>query len=361
MRADTHTCGRCSTDCNLASGIFLSCLLSMRRDCKVPPVSLELVTPDVGPPTWPADARISVEERRGQQLTLGWTAAQDDIGISEYLVFHQNALVRRVPGDEYREEIDGLSLEGGAYLQTEAEDGQGARSAGGPELVLSLADAAAPAWLVGSEVSVIALGADYVDLSWPAAMDDVGVSTYRLRLGEQDSMVIAGDQTQVRLTGLMPLTAYDATLTAEDVVGQESARLHLQFQTTDYAAPIWPEAASVEVETLRPDAVSIRWTQALGVVSHYVIHVDDEQFAEIDVGMQSVRISPLLPETMYAITVMAVGPTGRMTAQALSLPVTTLADVPPVWPEDSELALSEQTGTAANRLLDPSRSRTGHC
>ena len=28
-----------------------------------------------------------------------WTAAQDDIGISEYLVFHQNALVRRVPGD----------------------------------------------------------------------------------------------------------------------------------------------------------------------------------------------------------------------------------------------------------------------
>ena len=159
-------------------------------------------------------------------------------------------------------------------------------------------------------------------------------------------MVIAGDQTQVRLTGLMPLTAYDATLTAEDVVGQESARLHLQFQTTDYAAPIWPEAASVEVETLRPDAVSIRWTQALGVVSHYVIHVDDEQFAEIDVGMQSVRISPLLPETMYAITVMAVGPTGRMTAQALSLPVTTLADVPPVWPEDSELALSEQTGTA---------------
>ena len=44
---------------------------------------------------------------------------------------------------------------------------------------------------VGSEVSVIALGADYVDLSWPAAMDDVGVSTYRLRLGSRTWVVMA--------------------------------------------------------------------------------------------------------------------------------------------------------------------------
>ena len=73
-------------------------------------------------------------------------------------------------------------------------------------------------------------------------------------------------------------------------------------------------------------------------------------------GLQSVRIC--LPETMYAITVMAVGPTGRRRLRHY-LPVTT----PPMfhrWPEDSELALSEQTGTALT-APDPSRSRTGHC
>jgi chitodextrinase len=118
------------------------------------------------------------------------------------------------------------------------------------------------------------------DVSWPAATDNVGVTTYELY---QDGKRIAvTDKTTVRVSGLKPQTAYSFTVVARDAALNNSApspaatitmpvdndlALNKPVTVSSYSNPNTPGLAV-------DGNLSTRWAQGLGLPDPSWIQVD---------------------------------------------------------------------------------------
>ncbi|MEO1573826.1 MAG: LamG-like jellyroll fold domain-containing protein [Pseudomonadota bacterium] len=86
-----------------------------------------------------------------------------------------------------------------------------------------------------------------VDLSWAAAMDNVGVTGYRVLLNGVEVATAPG--TSASVGGLAPLTGYDVALTAFDAAGNESA----PGDTLSFVTPDAPSLADALIAHYRLD------------------------------------------------------------------------------------------------------------
>ncbi len=241
-------------------------------------------------------------------------------------------------------------------FRIEAEDGGGARSSAGPELVVSMADIDPPEWPEEATLSVIDVGPTSVEVSWPRALDDVGVTAYRLLGVGDEAIILDGALMSAIIQPLTPISEYQLSLIAEDAVGQGSIALTTSFETSDYDRPRWPVNASVEVDGISVDSISLTWPSALGEVAYYNIYVNDILFSAAEWGQEYITVDGLQAETAYNVSVTAIGPTGLTSAGTLLRSVVTLADLPPVWAENVQLMISEQTDTALTLSWPPLES-----
>ncbi len=88
---------------------------------------------------------------------------------------------------------------------------------------VTVVDTKAPVWNAGSRLSVGSITSSGVTLSWPAATDFVGVSSYAIYVNGQLNNTVQGNMLSLPISGLNADTAYTFKVTARDGAGNESA------------------------------------------------------------------------------------------------------------------------------------------
>ena len=111
-----------------------------------------VVTTDETSPGW-SNAEITVTEVRPEQLSIEWTAAFDNVGVTQYRVFLDDKLVQRTETDTRTAVINGLQPGISYDLRIEARDSAGLQSMDGPRLRVMTSDDSAPMWVDDATLS----------------------------------------------------------------------------------------------------------------------------------------------------------------------------------------------------------------
>src|SRR5690606_14273969 len=93
-----------------------------------------------GYPIFHTGASLSASNIRSTSMTLAWTAATADMGLKEYLIFGNKALLAKVPGDKTTRSMVGLHFNTEYEFRVEAVDSLGQKSINGPVRSFRTAD-----------------------------------------------------------------------------------------------------------------------------------------------------------------------------------------------------------------------------
>jgi fibronectin type 3 domain-containing protein len=212
--------------------------------------------PDTVAPSAPTN--LGATASTATQVGLSWTAADDNVLVTGYLVKRDGTQIARTNGTSY---TDGGLAPGSAHSYTvvavDAAGNQSPESA--PASVTLPADTTAPT--APGNLTASAVGTTQVSLTWTAATDDVGVTGYRIRRTGLSASTTGA--TTYLDTGLVPGGSYAYTVTAVDAAGNESAAssvASIVLPAPDIQAPSAPSALTAIATSA--GNVTLSWTAA---------------------------------------------------------------------------------------------------
>lgn len=206
------------------------------------PAALDVVIPDTQAPTAPTN--LAVQSLTPTVVTLAWAAASDNVGVKGYQVFRDGKLVGDVSTTGF---VDSTLQSAGKYAYTvKAVDAAGNLSPASVTLSVTTKDGTSPT--TPSEVVAEVVAPQQIALSWAAASDNVGVSSYRvLRNGTQ---IGTSKQTSFTDTTVQQDTPYRYQVVALDAAGNASAAsVAVDVVSGDATAPNAPPNVVAEVTT----------------------------------------------------------------------------------------------------------------
>jgi chitodextrinase len=206
------------------------------------------------------------------KVTLTWTAATDNLGVSAYDIYRDSTLLATVPGT-VTTYTDATIVAGHGYgYEVQARDlagnTRGATVAvnGGPS------DTIAPSAPTG--LTATATGTTTASLSWTASTDNVGVTGYTIMRQGAAVASVGGAVTTWSDTNLFPGTGYSYQVVATDAVGNASPPSGTATITTT-ADTVPPTTPGTPVTTnVTATQVGLSWTAStddVAVVRYEVI------------------------------------------------------------------------------------------
>ncbi|MEC0226343.1 fibronectin type III domain-containing protein [Paenibacillus alba] len=167
-------------------------------------------------PQWPTGSRIT-STRESDRETLQWDAAQDNVGIKQYMLYRNGVLTAVAGGSLTTYTFLGAPGAAAAY-KVEAQDFAGNATVFGPSTddpeIPVPNDTTPPGWPAGSTLNHGAVTTTSVQLSWSEAIDRMGVTQYKLLMNGNVVTMLSG--TSWLVTGLTPNTTYRFTVEAAD-------------------------------------------------------------------------------------------------------------------------------------------------
>lgn len=164
-------------------------------------------------------------------ITLSWSAATDNIGVTGYRVFRNGALVNTTTATSYTDQ--GLNASTSYSYNVYAIDAAGNQSSASNTASATTAanapaaDTQAPS--APGSLRVDAVSGSSIALGWNAASDNVGVTAYRVyRNGAAVATINALSWTD---SSLAAGTTYSYTVTALDAAGNQSASSNMVSAT----------------------------------------------------------------------------------------------------------------------------------
>ncbi|KOR76924.1 lytic polysaccharide monooxygenase [Paenibacillus solani] len=189
----------------------------------------------------------------------------------------------------------------------------------------------APTGVVASNVATTSAA-----LTWNAATDNVGVTSYRIFNGATQLASTTG--LNYNLIGLTPNTLYNITVKAVDAAGNVSPASNAASFTTlavtgpDTEAPTAPTSLHV-MGTATSTTVPLMWnasTDNVGVTGYQVFQ-GSTLVATVSGSTLEYLVTGLTPNTAYSFTVKAVDAAGNVSAASNVVNVTT-PDAPATYP-----------------------------
>ncbi|WP_024480294.1 fibronectin type III domain-containing protein [Cellulophaga baltica] len=288
-----------------------------------------LALPDTEAPTVPT--ALIANSITTTSITLNWTAATDNVAVTDYEVF-QEGVSLGLSGGTTTFLVDGLTPET-AYNFTVAALDAFANTSGQSNSIsvntLAIPDTEAPT--IPTNLVVDNITTTSVNLSWTAATDNIDVVDYEIF---QDGVAIGLSSGSVvfAVNGLTPETTYDFTITALDAAANSSAVSEsitvLTLAVSDTEVPTVPEGllATNTTET----STELSWdaaTDNVGVVDYEIFQ--DGSTIGLTGGATNFVVSGLASETTYIFTVAALDVANNASLQSSELMVVTLAGVQP--------------------------------
>ena len=301
---------------------------------------------DVTPPSWPPGAILGTPNVTATTVSLLWPTPFDDAGLIGYRVFVDDVQVDALPPNANGYEVTGLQPSTTYTIRLEAGDNNGNWSTDGPTATITTGAASEPpTWPPGSLLTVQAVTATSVSLSWPGATDDVFVQAYVVYVDGTPGPETAGLAATIQ--NLTPETTYTFRVEARDGQQNESTGGPTAQATTlappDQTAPVWPPAAALTVTALGPESVAVSWPAASDAESGlagYRIYVDGQLGAEVGSAVNSQVLTDLPAATPVAVVVQAFDAAGNETTDGPAADVTAPGDtLAPTWPPGATLSL----------------------
>ncbi len=176
-------------------------------------------TPDTQAPTTPTN--LTTSNISQTSLTLNWTAATDNVGVTAYEVYQGTTLVSgNVVGNSFT--VTGLTCNTLYNFTVKAKDaaGNSSEASNVASATTSACDVQAPSIPTNLTASNISTGS--LTLNWTASTDNVGVTAYEVYRG---NTLVNGNVsgTTLNITGLTCNTTYSFTVKAKDAAGNISA------------------------------------------------------------------------------------------------------------------------------------------
>lgn len=174
---------------------------------------------DTAAPTWPQGSALTITQKNQTGLTLTWTAANDDVGVTAYSIYENGSAIGNVSGvTSY--DITGLTAGTTYTFQVQAGDASGKWSTDGPvtsaRTVAASGDITAPAWPSGSSLTPSNVSQYGLTLTWSDATDDVGVTGYNIYQGASLIKSMSAATHSYEITGLTPGITYSFKVEAGD-------------------------------------------------------------------------------------------------------------------------------------------------
>lgn len=195
---------------------LLLCLSSMALLALAFPVS-SYATVDTKRPTWPTGSKLTAASITETGCRLDWTAATDNIGVTQYRVFRNGVLLATL-GNVRTYNVGNLAAGTSYTFKVEAGDAVNNWTTTGPSApitTLNLGDAAAPSWPNEATLTCTDATAETVKLAWTAATDNVGVTQYKV-FNNGALVATIGNTLTYEVTGLTRLTTYVFRIEAGD-------------------------------------------------------------------------------------------------------------------------------------------------
>jgi len=170
------------------------------------------------------------------QINLSWNASTDNVGVTGYKIYRGGVYLATATGITYSN--TGLSASTAYSYQVSAIDAAGNESyksytASATTKAAAVVDTTRPSRPAG--LSVSAVSASQINLSWLASTDNVGVTGYKIYRG--GVYLITASGVSHSDTGLSASTAYSYQVSAIDAAGNESYK-SLSVSATTPAAPV---------------------------------------------------------------------------------------------------------------------------
>jgi hypothetical protein len=225
---------------------------------------------DTAKPTPPED--LAAVANADGTVTATWTASTDNVGVTGYAVYRNGVELLQVPGTAAT--VTGLAA-GTHYLQVQALDEAGNRSAKTPSVSVTIAAAGADTTKPTTPKNVAATAQPNGDVAvtWTAATDDVGVVTNVVFANGVEITRVPG--TSATVTGLAAGT-WSIQVQAVDRAGNGGNR---SAPVSVVVAPVGPDTTKPTTPknlaaTLQPNGdVALTWTAAtddVGVTGYTV-------------------------------------------------------------------------------------------
>ncbi|MDP2877646.1 MAG: fibronectin type III domain-containing protein [Holophaga sp.] len=334
---------------------------------------------DTQPPSAPTN--LATSNVTATSLTLTWTAATDNLGVTGYRVFRNGTQVGTpntnsfaqtglTPSTAYSYAVAALDAAGNVSAQSTARSVTTAAVG---------ADTQAPS--VPSGLAAYHINATHLKLSWVTSTDNVGVMGYRIfRNGTQ---VGTSATNSFKDTGLMASTRYSFTVAAYDAAGnispQSAARSQVTASTDDTTPPTAPtNLAAIEVQAT---GLVLTWTASTdsNYVQRYYVYRNGAVVGNS--GSPFFGDTGLTASTAYTYTVTAEDSAGNVSQTSAEKRVTTPIHAPTLgtftatrrtvtqgqattlnWTVNNATTLTIEPGvgtvTGTSRTLSPSATTT---
>jgi chitodextrinase len=179
-----------------------------------------VTTTDYEAPSWPVDATLDVSNLTESSVTLSWTALDAAIPVASYQLTQDDQPIQTVDAATTSVDVKGLSA-GTAYtFKVEAVGPTDQKSTDGPSAAVTTLDTSEPTWPANSKLTAVKVGGTTVDLSWTAAIDNVGIASYKVLQDGKEAATVDGKTTTAAISGLSISTGYTFQVLAADGADQ---------------------------------------------------------------------------------------------------------------------------------------------
>ncbi|MEW9702397.1 S-layer homology domain-containing protein [Paenibacillus sp. SI8] len=170
----------------------------------------------------PEKASLTASDITQEGVTLTWTAASDDVGVTGYKIMRDGAQIATVTGNVYQ--VAGLTAGTPYSFKVEAFDASNNTTTDGPSASITTltdqtppqGDTQAPTWPQNKSLTVSGVTQTAATLTWTPASDNTAVTSYKIFKNNAEATTVSGSVYSYEFTNLSANTAYSFKVEAGD-------------------------------------------------------------------------------------------------------------------------------------------------
>lgn len=314
-----------------------------------PEISFEVV--DTSPPRFEALAQLRIEQRSTTEIQLVWDAALDDVGVVRYRIYQNENVLGETEATIRDFRVNELQDNQNYTFRVEALDAASNTSIRSLIVTIKQPDQTAPSWNDMALINVAEVTESSFWISWDLAIDDIGVSKYRIYVEGLEYGLTEASRPYLLLDGLAEFESYSVEVFAEDFNGNIStSSLITNVQTLDISAPRWESDARVTLTRADTNTIILNWNSATDNdrIAGYMIYQDNLRVGEVDANTYQIHINDLSTSIDYHFRVEAYDRASNISHNGPLLIVQLEDQAPPTWQDSSRIDVVELTASEAH-------------